>query len=182
MDYLFKKGSVSVRKMRDSICDYVFLAEWLSQSVDTDDNSGELENVLKNYNPKTMADRGVMPCIIEYDGIAVGYIQYYYINNDDCEVSEELLLKNYEKPIGINILISDVKYQNRGIGTETIKNMLDYLLKNEGADIVIIDSKADNEKAIHCYEKIGFSKVETILDDNADDVSTDKVILVAKAS
>lgn len=46
--------------------------------------------------------------------------------------------------------------QNKHYGTETIKIMIDYSTKEFNIDEFELYVKADNYRAIHCYEKIGF--------------------------
>lgn len=52
--------------------------------------------------------------------------------------------------------IGEHDYWNRGIGQLLVYTMSEYLL--ESADLVVMDPLLLNERAIHCYEKSGFTK------------------------
>ncbi|MCR5608885.1 MAG: acetyltransferase [Lachnospiraceae bacterium] len=166
MDYLFKNSSVSVRKMRDSICDYVFLTEWLSapgiQSYNSDEaDAVELDKVIKQYNPRIKEEDGEYAFIIEYDGIAVGYMQYYDITDELKSALKDNSEEAMDKTMAIDILIGKSEYQNMGIGTETITGMAEYMLNNGIADMIVAGPSEDNLRAIRCFEKSGFSKLRT---------------------
>ena len=52
-------------------------------------------------------------------------------------------------------------YTDRGIGTEVLKRLIETLRTEFGHRRVFIDPYAGNERAIHCYEKVGFRRVGT---------------------
>jgi aminoglycoside 6'-N-acetyltransferase len=81
-----------------------------------------------------------------HDDDLVGLVQYY----------EEL---DPEYPhAGIDLFIG-VPYQGRGLGTDTVRTIARHLVDDRGHHRLVIDPAADNERAIRCYEKVGFRRV-----------------------
>ncbi|MBM7659673.1 RimJ/RimL family protein N-acetyltransferase [Bacillus mesophilus] len=54
--------------------------------------------------------------------------------------------------------IGEIIYWNKGIGTQLVNMVVDYLVKEIGATKIVMDPQAWNNRAIRCYEKCGFSK------------------------
>ena len=96
--------------------------------------------------------------IIEYKQKPIGYIHMYELN--------ENLMKEYEYPItkkvvfGVDQFIGEPEFWGRGIGTKFMKLVLEYLVDKKFAEAVILDPHADNQRAIRCYEKVGFKKIK----------------------
>ena len=53
-------------------------------------------------------------------------------------------------------------YWNKGIGTKLVSSVVEYLIREKGADRIVMDPQTWNERAIHCYEKCGFEKVKLL--------------------
>lgn len=47
----------------------------------------------------------------------------------------------------------------KGIGTRMVEEMLRFAKDTAGAEIVSLEVRADNERAIHVYEKLGFETI-----------------------
>ncbi len=56
----------------------------------------------------------------------------------------------------LHIMIGDAQNQGRGIGTFAVKTMLNHAFSNMNLQRVELTVLADNERAIHLYEKCGF--------------------------
>jgi aminoglycoside 6'-N-acetyltransferase len=80
------------------------------------------------------------------DGELVGVVQYY-----------EELDPEY-RHAGIDLFIGG-PYQGRGLGTDTVRTMARHLIDDRGHHRLVIDPAADNERAIRCYERVGFRRV-----------------------
>jgi aminoglycoside 6'-N-acetyltransferase len=80
------------------------------------------------------------------DSELIGLVQYY-----------EELDPEY-RHAGIDLFIG-APYQDRGLGTDTVCTMARHLVHDRGHHRLIIDPAADNERAIRCYEKVGFRSV-----------------------
>lgn len=63
----------------------------------------------------------------------------------------------------IEILIGEERYQNRGMGTETMRLLVDYCFKILNLETLRLRVLKENIKAINCYKKVGF-----IRNDNRD--------------
>jgi len=118
------------------------LAKWLSEPLVLEyyegrDNSFDLEKVNKKFYQRK---NGVIGCIVEFENVEIGYIQFY----------------------GIDQFIGEIKYWNRGIGTLLVKSMVEFLIVQKHADRVVMDPQTWNERAIRCYEKSGFERVKLL--------------------
>ena len=97
---------------------------------------------------------------LEYDGKPIGYGQIYGITG---EVYEEYGYENRNETVyGIDQFIGEPDYWNRGIGTEYLKLVLQFLLEEKQADAVIMDPHQDNVRAIKCYQKTGFRIIKSL--------------------
>jgi aminoglycoside 6'-N-acetyltransferase len=61
----------------------------------------------------------------------------------------------------IDIFVGD-DYTRRGVGTEVVRRTVCMLIEERGHHRITIDPAADNEAAIRCYEKAGFTVVGTL--------------------
>ena len=80
------------------------------------------------------------------DGEIAGMIQFYE------ELDDEF------RHAGIDLFLG-TPFQDRGLGTDTVRTMARYLIEERGHHRLIIDPAAQNERAIRCYEKVGFRRV-----------------------
>jgi len=157
---LFQSGNLKVRELE--LKDNYLLAKWLSdptvlQYYEGRDNPFDLEKVNKIfYTPEVDEVRW----IIEYEEIAIGYIQFYQL---DQQAMEEYGYTNLKEIIfGTDQFIGEPKFWNKGIGKMLINSMVEYLIHTKHADKVVMDPQTWNERAIHCYEKCGFRKVKLL--------------------
>jgi len=74
--------------------------------------------------------------------IPAGYIQFIEIDSIDQRAKLGICL-NYE-------------FQGKGIGSEVLLLAFKYLYDSFAIRKVILEVRADNERAVKCYEKIGF--------------------------
>ena len=50
-------------------------------------------------------------------------------------------------------------HQDRGLGSEALRVVIDWLVGERGHHRITIDPRADNERAIRCYTAVGFRTV-----------------------
>jgi len=156
---LFQNDKLVVRTL--TLEDHLLLVKWLSDPIVLEyyegrDNSFSEEMVLKKfYSSNDETSR----CILEYEGIPIGYIQYYQLDDEDfnkygfCE----------SKTIyGMDQFIGEYNYWNRGIGKLLVRSMVQFLVEVKQAEKIVMDPQTWNERAIHCYEKCGFKKVKLL--------------------
>lgn len=80
------------------------------------------------------------------DGEVAGMIQYHE------ELDEEY------RHAGMDLFLG-MPFQDRGLGTDAVRTMARYLVDGRGHRRHTIDPAAHNERAIRCYEKVGFRRV-----------------------
>lgn len=105
-------------------------------------------------------DEDVTRCIIEFDGTPIGYLQFYEVDEAerkiyDYDVPEEIIY-------GMDQFIGEPTFWNKGIGTELVRAVVTYLMREKDAKKIVMDPQIQNERAIRCYEKCGFKKVKLL--------------------
>lgn len=157
---LFQNDKLSVRLLE--LKDDSLLAKWLSDPsvlkfYEGRDNAFDLEKVHEKFYDR---EPGVVRCIVEFDQTPIGYIQYYQVDSDERE------LYGYTEVAdviyGMDQFIGEVTYWNNGIGTLLVNSMVEFLVKQNHADRVVMDPQTWNERAIRCYEKCGFKKMKLL--------------------
>ena len=148
--------------MKDTSEDYTLMSKWLTDPVvlqyyEGRDNPHNIDKIEETYAPRVLKKECVIPCIMQFDGRYIGYIQYYQITEDE---KSEYGYDGWENVYGIDLFIGEPEYWNKGIGSRTLKGLIEMLENEKKADRIIIDPQTWNVRAISCYEKCGFSKVK----------------------
>jgi aminoglycoside 6'-N-acetyltransferase len=151
---------VVVRKMSDTPTDYVLMAKWLSDPAVLEfyegrDNPFDLKRVKAKFGPRAMGKDRVVPCIVEMNEVALGYIQFYPL--DDSQKGE-YGLDLHERAFGVDMFIGESSQWGRGIGPRVLRALIRYLSRSEGAVVVTLDPHISNGRAIRAYEKAGFTR------------------------
>ena len=94
--------------------------------------------------------------VIEVDGAIAGSIQY-----------EEVTDPQY-RSAGIDIFLAG-QWQGRGLGREALGLLVRHLFESRGHHRLTIDPTAANERAIRCYEAVGFTRVGVMRQYERDD-------------
>lgn len=175
MNYICQDNIIYIRKLEDCLTDYNLLVKWLSDPAVLEyyegrSNPFNLEKVMEKFGDRTRGKDYVIPCIIEYDKEAIGYVQYY---RDDVEsswmdkypVNKKIDRSKYHVPYAIDIIIGETDYWDKGLGTKIMCLLNKYLFENKQADIIFIAPQTWNKRAIRCYEKSGFMPI-TIIEKN----------------
>jgi RimJ/RimL family protein N-acetyltransferase len=159
--------------------DKIKVFEWLTNSNLTKEMMGlpdypdakipsweEFDNdYLNHYFDGSAPSKGRCYIIIE-EGNEVGQINYNAIDN-------------VKKVTDLDIWLSDLKYTGRGIGTEAIKLLCDYLNEEFGCEQIVMSPSKRNKYAIKSYEKAGFVMTDIQLDESEKDYE-DNVVLIKK--
>jgi aminoglycoside 6'-N-acetyltransferase len=153
------KNNLVVRKL--DIEDACYLAKWLSDPTVLEfyegrDRPHDLALVKKVFYSK---DDDLIPCLILFDEIPIGYVQFYPVDNDEK--------KTYGYPVdqaifGMDQFIGEPSYWGRGIGEQLVNAVVEFLFTEKAAELVIMDPQIRNKRAIRCYEKCGFKIVKTL--------------------
>jgi len=150
---------LSVRPLTEK--DAVLLLKWLTNPVVLEFYEGRdrpLSPIMVRqhfYDPTEDISR----CIVEYESNPIGYLQFYQIDE------EERLKYGYKQHVnlyGMDQFIGETAYWNRGIGSQLVTAMKNYLFSEKEAEIVVLDPQKRNKRAIACYEKCGFKKVKLL--------------------
>ena len=91
-------------------------------------------------------DDGAVGLTIERDGRAVGMIQYHEETTPDF------------RHAGIDIFLAG-ECHGQGLGADAVRTLARHLFEERGHHRVTIDPAAANERAIRCYERVGFRRV-----------------------
>lgn len=154
---LFQNRKLGVRILKKE--DAAQLSSWLSDPAVLEfyegrDNPFDLERVEREfYDPD---EEGVL-CIVEFDGVPAGYIQFYEVSDE--ERKRFGYADRSEVIYGMDQFIGEPELWNKGVGTLLVQGMVNYLTDVKKADRVIMDPQSWNARALRCYEKCGFKKV-----------------------
>lgn len=157
---LFQNDKLTVRQLKQK--DDSLLVKWLSdpsvlEFYEGRDNPFDLHKVHEKFYYR---ENGVVRCIVEFDQIPIGYIQYYPVDSDERKLYG--YADTSDVIYGMDQFIGDVAYWNKGIGTLLVNSMVEFLVEQNQADRVVMDPQTWNERAIRCYEKCGFKKVKLL--------------------
>jgi aminoglycoside 6'-N-acetyltransferase len=90
--------------------------------------------------------RGELACwVVELDSEVVGFVQAYEETNPEF------------RHAGLDLFL-DTSVHGRGLGQEVVRTVSRHLLAR-GHHRIVIDPAAANERAIRCYEAVGFRRV-----------------------
>ncbi|WP_172295360.1 GNAT family N-acetyltransferase [Bacillus sp. WMMC1349] len=155
---LFQNENLIVRSLNEA--DKFFLAKWLSdpsilEFYEGRDHPFDIDKVTDVFYD---SEDDEVKCIVEYKGKEIGYIQFYQL--DDVTKKEYGYFN--ENVYGTDQFIGEKANWNKGLGTLLVSSMLNYLVKYEQAERVVMDPQVRNSRAIKCYEKCGFKKIRIL--------------------
>ena len=150
-----KKDNIRIITLTEK--DFPLMLKWLTDERVLEfyggrDKKYTLENIKEHYTKEWNSE--IIRVIIEYNCKPIGYGQIYKLYNElykDYNYSN-----NNEIVYGMDQFIGEPEYWNKGIGTQYIEIVLEFLRKEKNADAVVIDPHKSNLRAIRCYEKAGF--------------------------
>ena len=119
-----------------------------------DDVDRELEQVVNHYIKTDETSR----YLFYMNSIAVGYIQIYDINSTHQYAK---LANLTSECCGIDFFIGNPNYLGSGLSYQIITQFIASYSQNKPT---IVDPLINNHKAIHIYEKVGFSTIKKFID------------------
>ncbi len=150
---------ITIRLMEDTIEDYTAMRNWFLEPELKEwvwcDEKGEkfvaIERIVEKYGPRVKNPTDVFPYFILKEGEPIGFIQYYIQDRTT---------------VGLDMWIGISKERNSGYGAEALGQMVE-LIHQTHPQIkeVFIDPEAKNIRAVKCYLKAGFQKVDEIIDE-----------------
>ncbi len=93
-----------------------------------------------------LADDDTIRWAVTVDGVVAGKIQ-----------AHEHLDPEY-RHAGIDLFL-DPAHHGQGLGVEAIRTVARWLIGERGHHRLVIDPARTNERALRCYERVGFSRV-----------------------
>lgn len=151
MQPIIKKGDVSIRYLKDG--DENYLLKWLTDPAvltyyEGKDRPYTNEKVLEDF----FLDDDETRCLVLFKHIPIGYIQFYLITEVDRIT---LPISTY----GMDQFIGETSYWNQGIGKNLVQSVVYYIETNLKGSMIVMDPQKWNERAIRCYEHVGFTKL-----------------------
>jgi aminoglycoside 6'-N-acetyltransferase len=160
---LFETDKIAIHRLEKE--DSLLLLKWLTNPTlleyyEGRDKKYNLGLIYNDFFDETTNTE--IKGIIYYEKNAIGYLQYYRIENSGFDEYE--YIRTEEITFGIDLFIGEPEYWNIGIGTKIMKSCINYLIKILNAEIILIDPQEENIRAIHVYEKIGFRKIKLLIE------------------
>lgn len=163
MEFIAKKDGLAVRRMEENERDINLMLRWMTETETMRYWEGMTvhftrERVLRDFYRHT--DNAVTPCILVKDGKDIGYLQFEKIQSaEDYEMPEAdwaRVIEPGDAVYGIDLFIGEVNERDKGVGTRIMNLIAEVLFEKYRADVLLIDPKAHNLRAIACYRKAGF--------------------------
>lgn len=82
--------------------------------------------------------------VIEHDGSPIGFAQWYEEQGPEY------------RHAGMDLFLAP-HAQGRGLGVEVVRLLARWLIDVRGHHRLVIDPAAANERAIRCYQRVGFA-------------------------
>lgn len=145
-------------------CSQKFIYEWFEQrKLSLDEIEYKYKTKLLNKEQKLF--------LINYNEKEIGFVQIYKYNENKIK-----LLNSYNNIFEYDIFIGESEYISKGIGTQIIKYINNYIYNNYLCNYIILRPFENNKRAIKCYEKCGFEKIYEYI--GTDTLGNNKKIIV----
>ena len=129
------------------------VAEWW-------DATPTLEDVSRKYAKRIAGEEPTRSFVIECDAHPIGYIQTYRIA-DYPEYAAQVAPG--ENAAGVDLFIGDATQISHGTGSGVLTEFLRTIVfADESIDECILGPEIKNQRAIRCYEKVGFRYWKTV--------------------
>lgn len=140
------------------------MARWLSDArvlefYEGRDNPFDYAKVVDTFAERARGTEKIEPYFILYDGVPIGYIQYYELTDEERTAYP---FGADDRVHGIDTFIGEPERWNRGLGGQALSLVLDRLFREHGATHVVVAPTSLNQRAIRAYEKLGFRKIELL--------------------
>ncbi len=151
MHPIIEKEDVSIRYLKDG--DESYLLKWLTDPAvltfyEGKDRPYTYEKVLEDF----FLDDDETRCLVLFKNTPIGYIQFYLM----IEVDGITLPPS---TYGMDQFIGETSYWNQGIGKNLVQSVVYYIETTLKGSMIVMDPQNWNERAIRCYEQVGFTKV-----------------------
>ena len=156
-----KNENIRIRTLREN--DFTIMFKWLTDERILEfyggrDKKYTMESLKEHYTEEWEDE--VIRVIIEYNNNPIGYGQIYKMYDE--LYTDYHYPKTNEIVYGMDQFIGEPEYWSKGIGTQYIKMILEFLKKERNANAVILDPHKNNQRAIRSYQKAGFRIIEDL--------------------
>lgn len=139
--------------------DLDLLCQWLDKPhVKNWWNDHLTPDEIKAKYSQRIGDKVIVPFIAYLNNKPIGFIQYYLAN----KVGEGWRADETEGTVGIDQFIGEENFIDRGYGTQMIRTFIQQLFFNPNIKKIITDVDPNNQRAIRCYEKVGFKWIKEV--------------------
>jgi aminoglycoside 6'-N-acetyltransferase len=182
-DVIAADGAVAIRRMRDHPDDYALIVGWRNRPHvrewwDPDDPPLTLEGAIEELRPLTRGSDANTAAIIEFEGAAIGYLQFYPWDEETAYLAE-VGITLPDGAWGLDIFIGEQTLVDHGIGSRTVRLISDHLFAEHGATAVALATEAGNLRAQAAYVRAGMRVVERFLDtDTRDGQRVESVLMI----
>ncbi|MFW6206983.1 MAG: GNAT family N-acetyltransferase [Gemmatimonadota bacterium] len=117
-----------------------------------------LDELRETYLPRIAGEDTARPFVATVDGDSVGYIQWYRAGAVPGWWPDD----PGPDVIGIDLFVADGARLDQGLGTSMVSRFVRLLFQDPEVTEVRVDPHPDNGRAIRCYEKAGFERIDEI--------------------
>jgi aminoglycoside 6'-N-acetyltransferase Ib len=152
---------VALRFERLTEADLPMLAKWLNRPHVAEwwADCQTLAEVRDEYLPTPMDDSTPLPYIVYLASLPIGYIHSYVA----AGAGDGWWSGEHDPAVrGIDQFLADADSLGRGIGTQMVREFVEFLFEDPTVTRVQADPAPTNLRAIRCYEKAGFRRVGVI--------------------
>ena len=110
MQYCFRQDDLALRRMQNTLADCSLIYNWLCDDRVAEFYGGVSERktwqqICEKYGGRAAQEEGVVPCIIEYDGDPIGYLQYYVTDPEEYDCGDYVDFSPFSRPMAIDLFI-----------------------------------------------------------------------------
>lgn len=180
---LNSKENVAIRLMDNTDKDMNCLLKWLTNPeviawVYDEDAPWDIDKVKIKFARKADGLGSAIPCFIMYDDKAIGYLQYYPLEEDSYIFNSTETFREIEGGYGLDMFIGEPGLWDKGIGSVVVNLIGEYLKAEQGVNLLCVDPAMDNPRAVHFWQKVGFGKIDIIK--NYDDENKESILMIKK--
>jgi RimJ/RimL family protein N-acetyltransferase len=121
----------------------------------------DMAGVVAKYGPRIDGVEPTHMFVIEHDGRAIGWIQWYFW----CDYSTQAAQLSAElASAGVDLAIGEVEMLGRGIGPCALRKFVEGVVFADSAiKACICDPEERNTRSLRAFEKAGFKTVRTVV-------------------
>jgi aminoglycoside 6'-N-acetyltransferase len=158
-DVIAADGDLVIRLLRDHEDDYTRVVAWRNSSRvrewwDPDEPPVNLSGVIDEFALRTGGDGFTTSCIIELEGVPIGFIQFYPWDAEAAYLAE-IGLTLPSGSWGLDIFIGEAGLDGRGVGSRSVRLLSDHLFAACDASAVALVMEATNARARTAYLRAG---------------------------